>query len=177
MSVMRLKQPLIITMVIAAGLIALAAGVAVKHYSTSSVQVTFDDLKLFEKHFEPLNSNTVSLESLKGKRVLLNFWGSWCPPCIEEMPMLDAFDKTHSDKVRVIGVAVDRQRPAAEFLSTNNIQFPSIIADIRVISEMLERLGGSDGVLPYSVAFFASGDVMFTKLGPVSEQDLSMLLE
>ena len=174
---MTLKRPVIIAAVIAAGLSALLAGIAVNFYSTTSAKVTIADLKAFEEHWKPLNAEAVSLDAFEGKRVLVNFWGSWCPPCVKEMPMLDAFNEMYSDQVRVIGVVVDREQPAKEFLAQNAIRFPSVIADIRLTSEMLELLGGSDGVLPYSVAFSDSGNTMFTKLGPLTEQDLSILVE
>lgn len=50
---------------------------------------------------------TVSLHDLRGKTVVLNFWATWCPPCIEEMPSLVALQKDMGDKVVILAVSMD----------------------------------------------------------------------
>ena len=166
-----------ITAVIAASLLAFASGLAVKYYLDGTRGITIDVLQPYEKHWKTLNGDPISLESLKGRRVLLNFWGSWCPPCVEEMPLLERFSASHRDQIMVIGVVVDREEPARNFLEKHNIKFPSIFADAKYVSQILDLLGESDGVLPYSVAFSQTGRSMFSKIGPVSEQELLSLIE
>lgn len=56
----------------------------------------------------------VSLADFRGKTVVLNFWATWCPPCIEEMPSLVAMQRQLQDKVVVLAVSVDKDRAAYE---------------------------------------------------------------
>lgn len=65
-----------------------------------------------------------SLESLRGKRVVLNFWATWCGPCRFELPMLARWARAHPDVV-VLGVAVDRDRRAVErFCADRDLPYP-----------------------------------------------------
>src|SRR5665213_3588931 len=67
-----------------------------------------------------------SIQSLKGKVVILHFWASWCAPCTKAMPMLDAFAKKNKSKVVVIGISVDDDEASAKnFVATLNVKFPN----------------------------------------------------
>src|SRR5690606_2270865 len=62
-----------------------------------------------------LNGNTVTLSSLKGKLVLIDFWATWCAPCVKEQPELKAIYDKHSDKVKagefeILGVSLDKSK-------------------------------------------------------------------
>ena len=58
------------------------------------------------------SDRTVSLRDLRGKVVVLNFWATWCPPCVEEMPSLIAMQKQMKDKVTVLAVSTDESESA-----------------------------------------------------------------
>jgi cytochrome c biogenesis protein CcmG, thiol:disulfide interchange protein DsbE len=74
-----------------------------------------------------LDGDTVSLASLRGTPVLLNVWATWCPPCREEMPGLQALHERHGpDGLRVVGVSVDGGGDGSavrEFLAAHGITF------------------------------------------------------
>ncbi|GGE55189.1 thiol-disulfide oxidoreductase ResA [Priestia taiwanensis] len=76
-----------------------------------------------------LNEKEISLEDYKGKGVVLNFWGSWCPPCKEEMPALNNLHKKYKDKgVEVLGVnAGDTPLVAQTFAEKMDLEFPSVM--------------------------------------------------
>ena len=68
-----------------------------------------DIVPLFE--LQDVNGNLVSLEAHRGKVVMINFWATWCPPCIEEMPAMDALKKALSDKpfeILAVNMSEDR---------------------------------------------------------------------
>ena len=54
------------------------------------------------------NGKTITRENFGGKLLVLNFWATWCPPCIEETPSLDAFARSCAEGVVVLGVSIDR---------------------------------------------------------------------
>lgn len=68
---------------------------------------------------------TISRADFKGKLLVLNFWATWCPPCVEEWPSLNQFAAMYKDKgVVVLGVSVDRnEKRYAEFLARNKPAF------------------------------------------------------
>jgi cytochrome c biogenesis protein CcmG, thiol:disulfide interchange protein DsbE len=62
-----------------------------------------------------LHGDVFDLAALRGKVVLVHFWATWCPPCRQEMPALDAFYRRYHDQgVELIGVSADRKRDAGE---------------------------------------------------------------
>ncbi len=75
---------------------------------------------------QDLSGNVYSLEDFRGKTIFLNFWATWCPPCIAEMPGIEAlFQKTDSDKVVFVMVSVDEDPAKVEkFLKQNSYSFP-----------------------------------------------------
>lgn len=74
------------------------------------------------------NGKQVKLSDFRGKGVLLNFWGSWCDPCKQEMPYLNAVYKQHMKGVVIVGVNIGESKLSVEnFTSRNNIQFPILL--------------------------------------------------
>jgi peroxiredoxin len=68
-----------------------------------------------EFSLQSLNGQTVSLSSLKGKVVLIDFWAQWCEPCKKELPQLDKLAKEYAGKgVQIVAVNIDKQRGNAE---------------------------------------------------------------
>ncbi len=69
----------------------------------------------------------LSLDDYRGKFVLLNFWATWCPPCVEELPSLNNLHRTFQDKgLVVLGVSVDEDREAyQQFLTRHGVAFPT----------------------------------------------------
>ncbi len=173
---MRREKTLFVAGLCLAAAIALAAGLAVRHFSSAAAPVTLADFAQFEPHWRVLNGPGIALSDLQGKLVLFNFWASWCPPCIEEMPLLDRFSRQYADQISVIGVVVDLEEPAMMFLEQNNIQFPSIIAELHLVDQMLGLFVEADGVLPFTVVFSAAGEIVSSTVGPIAENELRALV-
>ncbi len=82
-------------------------------------------VKLEDFTLEGLNRKQTSLSDLKGKPVVVNFWATWCPPCREEMPLLEKYSKSLDGKVTFIGVNYDEDAVTVQnFVSANKISFP-----------------------------------------------------
>jgi len=84
-----------------------------------------------------LDGRNVSLSSLRGKVVMVHFWATWCPPCVDELPILDRFARarTGSD-LEVLAVSVDEGGAAAvgPFLQRNRISLPVLLDPDRAVS-------------------------------------------
>lgn len=127
--------------------------------------------------FEKPEGGTLAMEAFRGKPLLVNFWATWCPPCIEELPLIDAFYKQNSSKsFQVIGLAVDQPSQVRRYLTQKPLQFPNGLAGF-VGTELGKSLGNEAGVLPYSVLFDAKGSLLMKKAGKLDQKDLDSWLQ
>jgi thiol-disulfide isomerase/thioredoxin len=122
-------------------------------------------LDVWNLRFETPQGGELELATLRGRPLLLNFWAPWCPPCVEELPMLDRFQREHrGGGWQVLGLAVDGAQPVREFLARRPVGFAIGLAATQGVS-LSRMLGNSGGALPFSVAFDSRGAAVERKLG------------
>jgi thiol-disulfide isomerase/thioredoxin len=113
------------------------------------------------------------VSSLAGRPLLVNFWATWCPPCVEELPLLNRFHQEQQARGwRVLGLAVDQPSAVRAWLQKSPLDFPIVMAGLAG-TDLSKRMGNLTGGLPFSVAFGATGQVLQRKSGQLSEQDLA----
>lgn len=119
----------------------------------------------------------VPLSAFRGKPLLANFWATWCPPCVEELPLLDSFYQRQKDRGwQVLGIAVDQPSSVRQWLQRSPLAFPVVLAGLQG-TEMSKSLGNRAGGLPFTVLFDAQGQVRERKLGQMHEVDLQAWLQ
>jgi len=127
----------------------------------------------WNSQFERPGGGMLAMHTLRGKPLLLNFWATWCPPCVKEMPMLDAFYREQAAKGwQVLGLAVDNPMPVREFLAKLPVSFPVGLAGLGGV-ELSRRLGNALGGMPFTVVFDRSGTTSLHKTGALTPNDLS----
>jgi thiol-disulfide isomerase/thioredoxin len=127
---------------------------------------------LWTLRFEAPTGPELVLAELRGKPLLLNFWATWCPPCVTEMPLIDRFHRERRGQGwQVVGLAVDSPTPVREWLAQRAISFPIGLAGLAG-TELSRSLGNSSGALPFTVVFDRSGQPVMRKLGSLSADDL-----
>ncbi|MFM7533301.1 MAG: TlpA family protein disulfide reductase [Rubrivivax sp.] len=113
------------------------------------------------------------LESLRGRPLVVNFWATWCPPCVHELPEIDRFHADHAARGwQVVGIAVDSPTAVREFLARRPLRFPIGLAGLEG-ADLARQLGNSAGGLPFTVALDASGQVVRRKLGATNYAELA----
>ena len=105
-----------------------------------------------------------------GKVLVLNFWATWCPPCLREMPVFDAAHQSH-DHLQVVGIAIDSPGEVAAFLDEHPVSYPILIGDTGAI-EMSRRLGNRLQGLPFTAIFDARGKLVHGQVGELTTASL-----
>ena len=119
-----------------------------------------------------LDGKTHSSQAYKGKWVLVNFWATWCPPCLEEIPDLIALQESHKNLV-VIGIAMDykSKQEIVKFADDNLINYPLVLGD-----EKLARQFGSANILPSSYIYNPQGKLVKIHRGLLNRSLVEKLL-
>jgi thiol-disulfide isomerase/thioredoxin len=116
---------------------------------------------------------SLAMKALQGRPLVVNFWASWCPPCIKEMPDLDRFAKDFAGQGwQVLGIAIDQAEPVQRFLKETPVSFPIVLAGNEGLS-WVRRLGNPAGGLPFSVQMDANGRIARRKLGATTFDELA----
>lgn len=128
---------------------------------------------LWPMSFETPAGTPIAMQALRGKPLVLNFWATWCPPCVEELPLLDGFYRQNSSKSwQVVGLAIDQPSAVRKFLERTPVSFPIAMAGLGG-TELGHALGNLGGGLPFTVVVGANGEVLQRKMGRVTAADLA----
>lgn len=129
---------------------------------------------LFTQTLPDTHGTPQILSQWKGKILLVNFWATWCPPCVEEMPELVALQKEMGARnVQIIGIGIDSAANITEFSIKHKIDYPLYIAGMNG-TELSKRFGNQAGVLPYTVLIDADGQTKKTYLGRLKMEQLRL---
>lgn len=157
----------------AVGTAAALAGAGVALWKWRTGQPPGPGEELWGLSFETPGGSQLALRTLRGRPLLINFWATWCPPCIDELPLLDAFFRENSGNGwQVVGLAIDQPSAVRNFLQRTPLSFPVGLAGLGG-SELSKSLGNLAGGLPFTVVLGASGAILQRRIGRVTAADLA----
>jgi thiol-disulfide isomerase/thioredoxin len=116
---------------------------------------------------------THRLSDYRGKWVLVNFWATWCPPCLEEIPDLVSLYESHRKELEVIGVAMEYRdtKTVIEFADNMFISYPVVLGDDKIAAQI-----GKVNGLPTSFIFNPSGKLVMRQVGALNRQTIEQFL-
>jgi thiol-disulfide isomerase/thioredoxin len=115
--------------------------------------------QLWSLNFDTPSNQRLAMADHRGHPLVLNFWATWCPPCVREMPALDRFHRAYlASGWRVVGLAADDLGPVRDFLARAPVGFPIGLAGYGGV-ELSRQLGNVAGGLPFTVLFGRDGTV------------------
>jgi thiol-disulfide isomerase/thioredoxin len=130
-------------------------------------------IDLWSLSFPSLEGAPVAMTGWRGKPLLLNFWATWCAPCVVEMPLLDRFARERSaEGWQVLALAVDQPDPVRRFIAERNLRLPIALAGA-VGLDLSRQLGNQNGGLPFTAAFDSTGTKVHHHLGAVDAELLA----
>ncbi len=164
--------------VLATGALAAGLGAAVNWRRTGPVAVgteATDDF--FAAVFPDADGRSQPLSQWRGRPLVVNFWATWCPPCVEEMPDLQRIRDEYRDRgVEVIGIGIDNAAKVAAFRDKLGLTLPLLVAGVGG-SDLNRALGNAGGALPYTVLIGVDGRVRERHLGQVKPEQLRRWLD
>ena len=112
------------------------------------------------------------LSQWQGKFLLVNFWATWCPPCVDEMPELSALQTELSkSNIQLIGMGIDSPGNISDFAKKFHISYPLFAAGMEG-TELSRQLGNQAGGLPFTVLISPDGNVLKAYLGRLNISQL-----
>ncbi len=114
-----------------------------------------------------MSGKSVRLSDFRGKWVLVNFWATWCPPCLAEIPDLESLHR--EGRLTVIGVAMSYRRSSevSDFVRKNGITYPVVLGDDDVAGQF-----GEPDSLPTSFLYSPDGQLVGRHEGPLSAKEI-----
>lgn len=146
-----------------------------------STSITNSEIKASKGYLAPnftisdVEGNTVSLADFRGKPVFINFWASWCPPCIEEMPYIEEAYTKYKDEIAFLMINVietDTMSDMQAFMQENNYTFPVQLDNKNLVTDLYQVFG-----FPTSFFIDKNGVVADKVAGGMSEPMLNLLLQ
>lgn len=133
------------------------------------------DLSLATAPLLLLDGTPKTLADFPRQLRLVNFWATWCAPCIHEMPLLEAAQKNHP-QVKFVGISIDEAAVAKKFLREMSITYDIFTAKFDIFY-LFSQNGNKNGVLPYTLLVDSEGKIVAQKLGEFhSTEDIEQFI-
>ena len=164
--------------IIGISLVALAAGVLTSQWIYRAGLADDPAIKaFFANPWQTPDGKSVDTKEWRGKVLIVNFWASWCPPCVEEMPTLDKLQaEFKTQNVLFVGIGIDSPSNIRQFLEKTPVSYPIVIGGLEG-SNISKQMGNAQGALPYTVIINTQGKATSSKLGKISEEELKSAIK
>jgi thiol-disulfide isomerase/thioredoxin len=128
------------------------------------------------RRFPGVDGAELAVAPWRGKPLLVNFWATWCPPCVKELPEINQFyGEAKAKGWQVLGLAIDQAEPVKAFLKKTPLDFAIALGGPEGLG-LVRDLGNPAGGLPFSVLFDDTGEISWRRLGVSRLEDLRALL-
>ncbi len=166
-----MKNSLLITLT---AVFALGAGLIAKQLATTPNPQELDLLPEFT--LPDLAGEPRNIYDWKGKVLVINFWATWCPPCLREIPEFIALQNEFGAQgLQFIGIAIEEKEPVVAYAHTANINYPVLIGEEAGIALSL-KLGNKVNAVPYSIIVNRAGKIIHQHPGEFNKKQITELI-
>lgn len=162
-------------LIVIGALLAAFAGVWVQRQVArtvpESIAATTLEISLPDSH-----GQMQSIAQWRGKIVVVNFWATWCPPCLHEIPEFIRLQRQYANQgLQFVGIAIDSRQAVSELMKTLDINYPLLIAEESGM-ELSRQLGNVIGAVPYSVILDRQGRPVYRHPGELPASKIEQWL-
>lgn len=158
----------------AVAIICVIAGIyfGARHHAPVAAEASAVDA-LFQQRLMDPDEQVQALAQWRGKALVVNFWATWCAPCVEEMPELAQLHfELAPQNIHILGIGIDSASNIKQFAAKyHNISYPLYVGAVSSI-EISRKLGNPTGGLPFTVLIDAKGEVKKSYLGRLNMAQL-----
>ncbi len=163
-------------LIIAAGLLALVSGIAVRNFERSEHTQIPVTTELFATQLPDLSGQLHHLSEWRGKILILNFWATWCPPCLKEIPAFMQLQRDYAQQnVQFVGIALDEKTAVADYAAQVKINYPLLLAPDNGIN-IARQWGNIIESVPFTVVINPQGQIIHRQLGEITPAELRTIL-
>ena len=124
-----------------------------------------------------LSGTLYPISNWQGKTLIINFWATWCPPCLKEIPEFIELQAEYAEQnVQFIGIAIDDPQLVDDYLSFIDINYPILIAKTEG-AKLAQKLGNSINAIPFTIIVNQQSQIVFRHPGELTKQRVSELIE
>ncbi len=140
----------------------------------ASRQIAARDNALPDITLRDLNGKSHTLSDYRGKWLVINFWATWCPPCLEEMPDLVMLYDQRKANLMVIGIAQDYQseKQVRDFIDDMLVSYPIVLSNAKIKGQF-----GKIELLPTSLLYNPNGELVLTKRGAITRRQIEQIID
>lgn len=152
------------------GILSLTAGLLVKINGRYAEMV--ETVNPFAFSFPDADGQIQTLSQWRGKILVLNFWATWCAPCLQEIPEFIKLQAEHQAQgLQFVGLAIDDAESVKNYQQTANVNYPLLIADQSGM-QASKQLGNIIGAIPFTVIVNRDGKVAFRQMGEMTGDEV-----
>lgn len=156
---------------------ALVAGYWLYPWNRGVAPDTGNVAELMAATLPDMDGKSQALAQWRGKVMVVNFWATWCPPCLEEIPEFVRMQEKFGHRgLQFVGIAIDNRDKVREFAAKFRMNYPVLVGEMEAI-ELVRKVGNERGGLPFTVIMDRKGRLIGTELGGLNEQKLTVLIE
>ena len=161
-------------LIVIAAVLALGGGILARGYLSPAEQIKLTPLPDF--NLPDVSGNQHKISEWQGKIRVINFWATWCPPCLKEIPEFIALQEQYAAKgLQFIGIAIDDQEPVEKYLASTKINYPILIGDVTGIA-LAHQLGNSVDAVPITVVVNQQGQIIHQHPGEFSSEQIMEII-
>ncbi len=162
-------------LIIIAALLALGGGIMVRGFLSPTEQTNPSPLPEF--NLPDVKGNQHNISEWQGKIRIINFWATWCPPCIKEIPEFIALQEQYATKgVQFIGIAIDDQESVEKYLASTKINYPILIGEVNGIA-LAHQLGNVVDAVPFTLIVNQQGQIIHRQPGEFSREQIMAIIK